>query len=192
MQDAFAEQQQESQALMSQGGPPATKGVAKLARTVSNDPFSTAGNSSTADGSTGSHRGKGTTTGSDAVESGVGAQMEGLRSKAADALRSDGSDVASPAELQYPLVTYAVNEVAEAQEAVCNADGDGGDARRLSSRSIDGDSDGMLDRFGSVDIITGRPVRDLKLDPVLQLVKWRESLFGSKDSVSESLDDNME
>lgn len=56
------------------------------------------------------------------------------------------------------------------------------------SRSIDGDDDGMLDRFGSVDIITGKPVRDLKLDPVLQLVKWRESLFGSRDSVSESLD----
>lgn len=61
-----------------------------------------------------------------------------------------------------------------------------------SSRSIDRDDDGMLDRFGSVDIITGKPVRDLKLDPVRQLVKWRESIFGSRDSVSESVDKDDE
>ena len=65
-------------------------------------------------------------------------------------------------------------------------------AGALNSRSIDGDDDGMLDRFGSVDIITGKPVRDLKLDPVRQLVKWRESIFGSRDSVSESLDKDDE
>lgn len=64
-------------------------------------------------------------------------------------------------------------------------------AGAVSSRSIDGD-DGMLDRFGTVDIITGKPVRDLKLDPVRQLVKWRESFFGSRDSVSESLDKDDE
>ena len=55
-------------------------------------------------------------------------------------------------------------------------------------RSFDGDDDGMLDRFGTVDIVTGKPVRDLKSDPVLQLKRWRESLFGSQDSVSESFD----
>ena len=65
-------------------------------------------------------------------------------------------------------------------------------AEDVSSRSMDGGDDGMLDRFGTVDIITGKPVRDLKLDPVRQLVEWRESFFGSKDSVSESLDKDDE
>ncbi len=41
---------------------------------------------------------------------------------------------------------------------------------------------GAADRFGEVDIITGRPVRDLKLDPVLQLAQWQRSIFGSKDA----------
>ncbi|BDA48311.1 probable APETALA2-like protein 2 at N-terminal half [Coccomyxa sp. Obi] len=40
---------------------------------------------------------------------------------------------------------------------------------------------GAADRFGEVDIITGRPVRDLKLDPVLQLAQWQRSFFGSRD-----------
>ncbi len=45
---------------------------------------------------------------------------------------------------------------------------------------------GAADRFGGVDIITGRPVRDIKLDPVLQLARWQRSIFGSKeDSVDE-------
>jgi hypothetical protein len=48
---------------------------------------------------------------------------------------------------------------------------------------------GAADRFGGVDIITGRPVRDLKLDPVLQLARWQQSIFGSKDaSVDEDAD----
>ena len=48
---------------------------------------------------------------------------------------------------------------------------------------------GAADRFGEVDIITGRPVRDLKLDPVLQLARWQRSLFGSRDaSVDEDED----
>lgn len=41
------------------------------------------------------------------------------------------------------------------------------------------------DRFGEVDIITGRPVRDLKLDPVLQLAQWQRSFFGSRDADEE-------
>ena len=62
------------------------------------------------------------------------------------------------------------------------------DAARLSDLSMDqleGYNADMLDRFGSVD---GKPTRDLKLDPVLQLVRWRESIFGSRDSLSESRD----
>lgn len=57
---------------------------------------------------------------------------------------------------------------------------------RLSKLSTDqAYSDDTLDRFGSVD---GKPTRDLKLDPVLQFVKWRESILGSRDFVSESKD----
>ena len=62
------------------------------------------------------------------------------------------------------------------------------EAARLSDMSMDqleGYNADMLDRFGSVD---GKPTRDLKMDPVLQLVKWRESIFGSRDSLSESRD----
>ena len=62
---------------------------------------------------------------------------------------------------------------------------------RLSKLSTDqAYSDDTLDRFGSVD---GKPTRDLKLDPVLQFVKWRESILGSRDFVSESKDsDSLE
>lgn len=38
-----------------------------------------------------------------------------------------------------------------------------------------------VDRFGELDIITGHPVRDLKLDPVRQLVQWTGPLFGGGD-----------
>ena len=58
----------------------------------------------------------------------------------------------------------------------------------VSSRSFDGDEDGMLDRFGTVDIVTKKHVRDLKTDPVRQIAQWQESIFGSRDSVSESVD----
>ncbi len=112
-------------------------------------------------------------------------QLGALSSQAAGSLKSDGADSVPSFDQQHPLVAYAVKQTAKAQTAVSRLDGDEADARVMS---IDGDDDGMLDRFGSVDIITGKPVRDLKLDPVLQLVRWRESLFGSRDSVSESLD----
>ena len=46
------------------------------------------------------------------------------------------------------------------------------------------------DRFGELDIITGKRVRDLRLEPVLQLAQWRQSLFGSWESTSESLDED--
>ena len=86
----------------------------------------------------------------------------------------------------------AVHAVQQHDASQLEAEQAGDVAEGPSSRSIDGDDDGMLDRFGSVDIITGKPVRDLKLDPVRQLVKWRESLFGSRDSVSESMDKDEE
>ena len=46
------------------------------------------------------------------------------------------------------------------------------------------------DRFGEWDIITGKRVRDLRLEPVLQLAQWQQSLFGSRESTSESLDED--
>lgn len=59
-------------------------------------------------------------------------------------------------------------------------------SKRVSDLSMDQEYNAeMLDRFGSVD---SKPTRDLKLDPVLQLVKWRESVFGSRDTLSESKD----
>ena len=48
------------------------------------------------------------------------------------------------------------------------------------------------DRFGEWDIITGKRVRDLRLEPVLQLAQWQQSLFGSRDSISESLDEEAQ
>lgn len=42
-----------------------------------------------------------------------------------------------------------------------------------------------VDRFGELDIITGHPVRDLKLDPVRQLVRWTVPLFGGADEGSQ-------
>lgn len=33
-------------------------------------------------------------------------------------------------------------------------------------------------------------MRDLRLEPVLQLAQWRQSLFGSWESASESLDED--
>ena len=143
-------------------------------------------NSSSSSSRVGSSSGGGTSddlAGGD--RSGVHVQLGALSSQAAGALKSDGVDSVPAFDQQHPLVAYAVKQTVKAQTAVSRSDGDQADARVMS---IDGDDDGMLDRFGSVDIITGRPVRDLKLDPVLQLVKWRESLFGSRDSVSESLD----
>ena len=101
---------------------------------------------------------------------------------------SGRDDPPAASEQQFPGPGYAMRQDGTSQREARAADGMKNVAGAASSRSIDGDDDGMLDRFGSVDIITGKPVRDLKLDPVLQLVKWRESLFGSRDSVSESLD----
>ena len=109
---------------------------------------------------------------------------------AADRAPANGRDASLASEVLGPKAAYPVQQGETSRQG--EADSTQNMTGALSSRSIDGDEDGMLDRFGSVDIITGRPVRDLKLDPVLQLVKWRESLFGSRDSVSESLDKDDE
>jgi hypothetical protein len=67
---------------------------------------------------------------------------------------------------------------------LCNA---GPQARRSAEQQWGS----AADRFGEIDIITGRRVRDLKLDPVLQLAEWQRSLFGSREgSVSESADED--
>ena len=116
------------------------------------------------------------------------AALQDLASRAADVVQSDDQDTRPLSEQKLPVSANAVQQTAKAQEEVRGAKDKRTDAGASSSRSIDGDDDGMLDRFGSVDIITGKPIRDLKLDPVLQLIKWRQSLFGSRDSVSESLD----
>ncbi len=168
LQDAFAEQKQAADS-------PSHSGVEQGTDTGSSSSGRTDSSSS---GST-------TDDLADGHRSAVDAQLGALSSQAAGTLKSDGVDSTPSFDQQHPLVAYAVKQTAKAQTAVNKLDGDQADARVMS---IDGDDDGMLDRFGSVDIITGKPVRDLKLDPVLQLVRWRESLFGSRDSVSESLD----
>jgi hypothetical protein len=166
MQDAFAEQKQAADPATISGGD------------------ETSDNGSNSSGRVGSSSSGGTSDDlADGHRSAV--QLGALSSQAAGALKSDGVDSVPSFDQQHQLVAYAVKQTVKAQTAVSKLDGDQADARVLS---IDGDDDGMLDRFGSVDIITGKPVRDLKLDPVLQLVKWRASLFGSRDSVSESLD----
>lgn len=121
------------------------------------------------------------------------AELEPLRSKAAGVVKGDVTDGMAASEQRHPGEAVAVDGPYKDQTAGRSAGrqlviADEVNVSAMSSRSIDGDDDGMRDRFGSVDIITGKPVRDLKLEPVLQLVKWRESLFGSRDSVSESLD----
>ena len=35
-------------------------------------------------------------------------------------------------------------------------------------------------------------MRDLRLEPVLQLAQWQQSLFGSRESTSESLDEDAQ
>ncbi len=47
-------------------------------------------------------------------------------------------------------------------------------------------------RFGEVDIITGRPVRDLRTEPVQQLAQWQRAIFGSRESVSESVSESVD
>lgn len=120
------------------------------------------------------------------------AELERLGRKAAGVVKGDVTDGMAASDQHHPREAVAVDRPHKDQMAGRAAgrklDGDEVNVSAMSSRSIDGDDDGMRDRFGSVDIITGKPVRDLKLEPVLQLVKWRESLFGSRDSVSESLD----
>lgn len=120
-----------------------------------------------------------------------------LASRAADAQSASSQeeeDVPDASEQEQPAAVQPVQQDDTSQRkrqggiSQQEAQQAGEVAGALNSRSIDGDDDGMLDRFGSVDMITGKPVRDLKLDPVRQLVKWRESIFGSRDSVSESLD----
>jgi hypothetical protein len=37
------------------------------------------------------------------------------------------------------------------------------------------------DRVRDVDIITGLPVRDIKMEPVLQMARWQKAIFGSQD-----------
>lgn len=127
-----------------------------------------------------------------------------LASPVADAQPASGQEeeeALKASRQQSPSAAHALHQGEAAQqqrqEGLSQQRGRNGDDRgqtagAASSRSIDGDDDGMLDRFGTVDIMTGKPVRDLKLDPVRQLVKWRESFFGSRDSVSESLDKDDE
>ena len=55
----------------------------------------------------------------------------------------------------------------------------------VSEKVVGTGENSVVDRFGSAD---GKPSRDLKMDPVLQLAKWRESIFGSRDSITESRD----
>ncbi len=43
-----------------------------------------------------------------------------------------------------------------------------------------------------MDIITGRPVRDLRTEPVQQLAQWQRAIFGSRESVSESVLDSTD
>lgn len=121
-----------------------------------------------------------------------------LASRNAQSASSQDDEILQASRQEPQAAVHAVQQDNASQQkwqagaSQLEAEQTGDAAEGPSSRSIDGDDDGMLDRFGSVDIITGRPVRDLKLDPVRQLVKWRESLFGSRDSVSESLDKDDE
>lgn len=68
------------------------------------------------------------------------------------------------------------------RDAVCCTAGPSSVQRENVQSSAD-------DRFGEWDIITGKRVRDLRLEPVLQLAQWQQSIFGSRDSVSESMDE---
>ena len=47
-------------------------------------------------------------------------------------------------------------------------------------------------RFGEVDIITGRVVRDLRTEPVQQLAQWQRAIFGSRDSLSDTLSESFD
>ena len=69
-------------------------------------------------------------------------------------------------------------------KGVCHA-GAGSKQRQPAQPSAD-------DRFGEWDIITGKRVRDLRLEPVLQLAQWQQSLFGSRESTSGSLDEETQ
>ena len=50
----------------------------------------------------------------------------------------------------------------------------------------------LVARFGEVDIITGRPVRDLRTEPVQQLAQWQRAIFGSRETISESVLDSTD
>ena len=189
MQDAFAEQRQAadpaSQSGVEQGSDNGSSSTSTVESSSSSRVNSSSGRVDSSSGRADSSSGDGGISDDLADGHRSAVQLGALSSQAAGSLKSDGADSVPSFDQQHPLVAYAVKQTAKAQTAVSKLDGDEADARVMS---IDGDDDGMLDRFGSVDIITGKPVRDLKLDPVLQLVRWRESLFGSRDSVSESLD----
>ena len=189
MQDAFAEQRQAadpaSQSGVEQGSDNGSSSTSTVESSSSSRVNSSSGRVDSSSGRADSSSGDGGISDDLADGHRSAVQLGALSSQAAGSLKSDGADSVPSFDQQHPLIAYAVKQTAKAQTAVSKLDGDEADARVMS---IDGDDDGMLDRFGSVDIITGKPVRDLKLDPVLQLVRWRESLFGSRDSVSESLD----
>ena len=138
----------------------------------------------------GSDRGSGSSISVSKEEEQVAARaaLRDLANTAADAMKLKGQRALPLSKKKLPAPGYAVRKSATAQQEVKGRRGKLSDAGALSSRSIDGDDDGMLDRFGTVDIVTGKPVRDLKTDPVRQLVQWRETFFRSKDSVAESLD----
>ena len=94
-----------------------------------------------------------------------------ISNRAAGALIGDGVDSMISSDQQHFMVACAFKQIAETQTVVSKSDSDQIYARAISSRSIDGDADGMLDRFDIVYIITGKPVLDLELDKVLCLLK---------------------
>lgn len=89
--------------------------------------------------------------------------------------RSTGKDAARPMESVANAATGAHATTLEAVEGgASGASGAPGARGKVP-----------VDRFGELDIITGHPVRDLKLDPVRQLVQWTGPLFGGGDEGSQ-------
>lgn len=199
LQDAFAEQQKAAKPTVKPPGAlqpeqhasqslPSSAEVAVENGSNSASSLSTRGDiTSRQDSSSGSSDGDGDGGGAGGNARNT-ANLGPLSSRAAGVAKGDVTDSTNAPEQRHNRGAFAANRPHKAQTAGKKVDGEEVNAPAMNSKSIDGDDDGMRDRFGSVDIITGKPVRDLKLDPVLQLVKWRESLFGSRDSVSETLD----
>eukprot|EP00884_Botryococcus_braunii_P002887 jgi/Botrbrau1/1259/Bobra.0163s0052.1 len=43
----------------------------------------------------------------------------------------------------------------------------------------DGEETGASRRIMDIDIITGQPVRDIRMEPVLQMARWQKAIFGN-------------